>query len=151
MKRASTKNGDSEDGTEAGVLEAGRFFMQHRVWTEETLKSERMRRKEIQDEAAELLTQRDKKLEEYLDEESNPLTKVVSYGQAARTMNKVYTSGLKESLFVPYYDDQVIRLSLDCIVSTRGLIFKSGLRELEQIGESRVDLYKGSDDETNEN
>lgn len=127
---------------EEAKLEAGRFFMYHRVWTQKTLASERERRKKVQAEAATFLKERDEKVKEITDEENNNLgSKVMSYAQAAKSMNNYRTSGYQEVLFIPLYDDQVIELTPDCIVSTRGLIYKidSSTKSPIQIGESRVD------------
>lgn len=137
-----TSNGD--------ILDAGRFFMQHRVWTKTTLESERQRRRSIQDEASKYLIDRDTKITEIIDEENtNPLSKVVSYGQAVQSMNNYRMTGLQEARFIPFYDEQVIQLNTNCIVSTRGQLFQTltnnllgGVgkqREIIKIGECRVD------------
>lgn len=123
-------------------LEAGRFFMYHRVWTTATLASERERRKKIQSEAAKALDDRDQKIKEITDDEGNLGSKVVSYAQAAKSMNEFRTSGMKEAVYIPLYDHQVLELTPDCIMSSRGLIYKSTNRQPQYIGESRVDFLK---------
>jgi len=124
------------------TFQAGRFFMYHRCWTKATLESERKRRRRLQAEASKFLNDRDQKVKKITEEEGNALEKVVSYGQAARSMNQYRTLGLKEAQFIPLYDDQVLELTPDCIVSTRGLIFMVNGRQPEEIGRSRVDFFE---------
>lgn len=138
----------TEDGT---ALEEGRFVMLHRVWTEQTLASERKRRREIQNEAARHLRDRDVKVAKMQQEGGGGAwSRMKSYGQAVSAMNRYHDSGYKEALFIPLYDEQVLELAQDCIVSTRGLVYKiekssnliAETNEMIQIGESRVDWPK---------
>lgn len=128
--------------TDDAKLEAGRFFMYHRVWTTETLASERERRLEIQAEAAIYLNDRDQKVKVITDEETNVGSKVINYAKAAKSMSDYRNSGYKESLFIPLYDTQVLPLTPDCIVSSRGMIYKAVGKKPEYIGESRVDFLQ---------
>ena len=131
---------------EEASLEAGRFFLCHRVWTRQTLQSERERRREIQSKAAVYLDERDKKIKKITDEDGSVGEKVVSYAQAARSVNKYRTLGYKETLFIPLYDEQVLEISDDCIVSTRGMVYRiDNNRRLKRIGDSRVDFLKGDE------
>lgn len=128
-------------------LEAGRFFMYHRVWTTATLASERERRKEIQSEAARAIDERDQKIKEITDDESNLGSKVVSYAKAAKSMNEFRTSGYEEAKYIPLFDHQTLELTSECIVSSRGLIYKAGPnRQHQYIGESRVEFLKGTEE-----
>jgi hypothetical protein len=133
---------------DAATLEAGRFFMHHRIWSAETLESERERRRTIQAKAAVALKERDEQVKKLVDDEETTLTKVVSYGKAAKSMSQFRDSGLKEAGFTPLYDDQVLQLvPRDCILSTRGLIYKASETRgelLEYAGESRVDFPKAA-------
>ena len=126
------------------TLEQGRFFMYHRVWTLATLESERQRRRKIQSEAAKYHDERDQKIREITDVQGNIGSKVLSYAQAARSMNEYRSLGVREASFVPLYDDQVLVLEPNCILSTRGQIFQMSQRSNnnrpEYIGESRVDF-----------
>lgn len=132
---------------ENAKMEAGRFFINHRVWTKQTLQSERQRRLKIQEYAAKHLAERDQRIKEIVDDESNMGSKVVSYAQAAQARNKYFKSGHRESLYVPLYDDQVLELTPDCIVSTRGEIFKMDYRKRPQkIGLSRLDFLEEETD-----
>ena len=132
--------------TKDAVLEAGRFFMYHRVWTEETLASERERRLKIQEEVAEKFRDRDAYFQKLADDKENVGSKVMSYAKAAKSMNEYYTSGYEESLFVPYYDDQVLKIDERCIVSTRGLVYKTNDKgEAVKIGDSRVEFLEMGD------
>ena len=137
------------------TLEAGRFFMHHRVWTKSTLAQERQKRLKIQGEAAQSLKERDeevKKLTDTTQEGTNAFTRMMNYGKAAKSMNDFRTSGLQEARYTPLYDDQVLVLDdlEECILSTRGLIYygieRAGMgikkKELEYAGESRVDFLK---------
>ena len=125
------------------ALQAGRFFVYHRVWTVATLATERQRRKQIQSAAASYLEQRDQKLQTVADNEANVGDKVVSYAQAARSMNEYYSLGYKETLYIPLYDNQVIALTPECIVSTRGMVYKADdQRRMQYIGDSRVELLQ---------
>lgn len=133
-------NSETVQRNDDATLEAGRFFMYHRVWTKASLESERERRRKIQAEAAKKIDERDQKLKKVTDENENVGSKVLSYAQAAKSMNDYYTSGYKEALFIPLYDDQVLELTPECIVSTRGLIYKIEKGKPEKIGESRVDF-----------
>lgn len=78
---------------EGAVLEAGRFFINHRVWTRETLESERERRRKLQAEAAKHIDDRDKKINEIMDDENSLGSKVVSYAQAAKSNYDYLVSG----------------------------------------------------------
>jgi hypothetical protein len=127
---------------EGAKLEAGRFFLNHRVWTRETLESERERRRQIQAEAAKHIDERDKRIREITDEETSLGSKVVSYAQAAKSMNDYWVSGYNEALYIPLYDDQVLELAPDLILSTRGEVFKINGRNAECIGQSRVEFLK---------
>ena len=81
----------------------------------------------------------------------NVASKVVSYAQAADSMNKFYQSGYKDALYIPLYDDQIIPLCDDCIMSTRGQVYKVGDKgRLETIGDSRVDLLVDDEDSDRE-
>lgn len=132
--------------TKDAVLEAGRLFMYHRVWTEETLASERERRLKIQEEVAEKFKDRDAYFQKLADDKENVGSKVMSYAKAAKSMNEYYTSGYEESLFVPYYDDQVLKIDKSCIVSTRGLVYKTNDKgEAVKIGDSRVEFLERGD------
>jgi len=128
------------------TLERGRFFMHHRIWSEETLESERERRRAIQSEASIALKERDEQVEKLVDEEESAFNKVVSYGKAAKSMSNFRSSGLEEARFTPLFDDQVLELvPRACILSTRGLIYKARSekkREMEIAGQSRVDWLK---------
>lgn len=129
---------------ENAKLEKGRFFMYHRCWTTSTLASERERRIQIQQEAAKALGDRDEKIKEITDEQGSVASKVVSYAKAAKSMNDYRASGMKEASYIPLYDHQVLELTPDCIVSSRGLVYKvdANGRRLAYIGESRVDFLK---------
>jgi len=144
---------------DGATLEAGRFFLNHRVWTRETLESERDRRRKIQSEAAQYIDTRDQKIKEITegDDTRNKMndeaglnigSKVVSYAQAAQSMRNYYTSGYQETLYIPLYDDQVLELAPDLILSTRGEIFKVNSRgRPERIGLSRVDVFSSKSSE----
>lgn len=125
-------------------LETGRFFMYHRVWNTATLASERERRTKIQAEAAKSLDERDQKIKEITDEDNKDnIGKVVSYAQAAKSMNDYRGSGMKEAVYIPLHDHQVLELTPDCIVSSRGLVYKQlENRRSAYIGESRVDFLE---------
>ena len=127
-------------------LEAGRFFVNHRVWTRATLASERKRRRDIQAQAAGYLEERNQKIREMNgDTDKKGSNKVLSYAQATRASNKYFTSGYKEALYIPLHDDQVLELAPDCLVSTRGEIYsKEGRRTPERVGLSRVDFLTTS-------
>ena len=132
--------------TKDAFLDAGRFFMYHRVWTEETLASERERRLTIQEEVAEKLKDRDAYFQKLADEKENMGSKVMSYAKAAKSMNDFYTSGYEESLFVPFYDTQVLKIDENCIVSTRGLVYKTNDNgEAIKIGDSKVEFLERTD------
>ena len=131
-------------------LDAGRFFLYHRVWNTATLASERERRTKIQAEAAKSLDERDQKIKEITDEgNKDNLGKVVSYAKAAKSMNDYRGSGMREAVYIPLHDHQVLKLTPDCIVSSRGLVYKQlENRKSAYIGESRVDfLEKEENDE----
>ena len=128
---------------ENAKMDSGRFYINHRVWTSTTLESERERRRKIQAEAAQHLDTRDKKIKEITDERNtNAASKVVSYAQAADARNKYFTSGYRQALYIPLYDDQVLRVNDQCIISTRGEIFKvdDQSRNAIKVGLSRVDF-----------
>lgn len=132
--------------TKDAFLDAGRFFMYHRVWTEETLALERERRLKIQEEVAEKLKDRDAYFQKLADEKENMGSKVMSYAKAAKSMNDFYTSGYEESLFVPFYDTQVLKIDENCIVSTRGLVYKTNDNgEAIKIGDSKVEFLERTD------
>mmetsp|Transcript_21404 Transcript_21404/g.59349 ORF Transcript_21404/g.59349 Transcript_21404/m.59349 type:complete len:266 (+) Transcript_21404:126-923(+) len=128
-------------------MEAGRFFLRHRVWTQESLESERSRRRKIQNEAAKSIKTRDQKIKEMTNEEGTMGSKVVSYAKAAQAMGDYYKSGYQEALFIPLYDSQVLELAPDCIVSTRGQIYQQlSRRKPEYVGESRVDFLQTNEE-----
>ena len=133
---------DLKRSEEGSSLKAGRFFMYHRVWTRDTLESERQRRREIQAVAAQSLSQRDEKVQTLQSDEENFASKAKAYAEAVKSMNDYHSSGMKEARFIPLYDDQVLEISPECIVSTRGLIYQREERDLVQIGDSRVDFLK---------
>eukprot|EP00977_Amphora_coffeiformis_P006965 scaffold1513_cov100-Amphora_coffeaeformis.AAC.14 len=58
-----------ERNEEGACLEAGRFWIYHRVWTPAMLQSERVRRREIQARAAACLQERDEKLQTLVDDD----------------------------------------------------------------------------------
>lgn len=127
------------------MVEAGRFFVMHRVWTETSLESERNRRRKIQNQAAKSIKDRDGRIKEMTNEEATVGSKVLSYAKAVKSMNDYRTSGYREALFIPLFDEQVLKLAPDCIVSTRGQIYqeqKWGRKVFEYVGESRVDFLK---------
>lgn len=149
--------------SEGAVLEEGRFFLYHRMWSTQTLEWERMRRKAIQARAGKHLGDRDslvKKLQEENDD--NMWTKLNTYGQAYQANNKFRDSGMRGAKFTPLYDDQVLEVTSDCILSTRGRVFRQAewqrdfmvreedllfigedvSKEMAYIGESRVDFSK---------
>jgi len=129
--------------TEDAVLDAGRFFMYHRVWTKETLASERERRLKIQEEVAEKLKDRDAYFQKLADEKENVGSKAMSYAKAAKSMNEYYTSGYEESLYVPYRDEQVLKIDDSIIVSTRGLVYKTNAKgKTVKIGDSAVEFLE---------
>ena len=140
----------SEEG--AASLPQGRFFLYHRTWTAETLASERQRRRDIQAQAATYLQDRDDKIQTITDEtNTNVGEKVVSYAKAAQSVNKFNQLGYEESLFIPLYDDQVLELAPDCIVSTRGMVYKQNdKKQMVCIGESRVDWLNQNDNNDDE-
>lgn len=111
---------------EGAVLEAGRFFIYHRVWSEQTLERERSRRKAIEEKASKHFWDRDrlvKKLQE--GEDSNVLRKLKTYSQAYKAQNDYRESGLLGARFVPLFAEQVLELvPEDCIMSTRGRVFR---------------------------
>eukprot|EP00546_Thalassionema_frauenfeldii_P014706 CAMPEP_0178930110 /NCGR_PEP_ID=MMETSP0786-20121207/21030_1 /TAXON_ID=186022 /ORGANISM="Thalassionema frauenfeldii, Strain CCMP 1798" /LENGTH=151 /DNA_ID=CAMNT_0020606555 /DNA_START=358 /DNA_END=814 /DNA_ORIENTATION=- len=125
------------------TLDAGRFFLHHRVWSNDSLESERERRRTIQSQASIALKERDEVVKKIVDEDESAFNKVISYGKAAKSMNNFRSSGLEEARFTPLFDSQVLELvPRDCILSTRGLIYKMSEKRqpLAQAGESRVDL-----------
>jgi hypothetical protein len=127
---------------DAATLEKGRFFMRHRVWTRKTIESERDRRRSIQSEAAKFLDERDQKITQITDTNDSLASKTWSYAQAAKSMNSYYDLGVYDASFVPLYDDQVLELLRDdCIVSSRGQVFKVQNRREGPVyvGESRVE------------
>ena len=141
----TVQRNNNNNNKDAAQLTKGRFFMYHRVWTRESLTSERERRKLIQSEAAKLLDDRDSNIRDITDNDhKSNLDKVVSYARAAKSMNEYRTSGMKEAVYIPLYDNQVLELTNDCIVSTRGLIYKDVTTTRRTppayLGESRVDF-----------
>ena len=149
---SSSTSQEDENGLEEEIskLEQGRFFITHRVWTKQTLELERERRRKIQNEAAQYLNIRDTKVKEIIDptNKNNFASKMISYAQATQAKNSYFTSGYAEALYIPLYDDQVLELQQDCIVSTRGEIFqvgkdgKYGSKRPRKVGLSRVDFLK---------
>ena len=131
-------------------LEAGRLFVCHRVWTAETLESERQRRRNVQSQAALHLDERDRNIQKITEDQGSSSSvgdKVISYAQAARSVHKFRNLGYEETLFIPLYDEQVLQLSPTCILSTRGLVYKVNPKgRLEKIGESRVDFLNNRDE-----
>lgn len=122
---------------EGSTMEAGRFFLNHRVWNRENLENERERRREIQNEAAKFIDDRDKKIKKIVDEDASW---VVNYAKAAKSMKGYYDSGIKEALYVPLLDEQVLELAPDLFLSSRGEVFQRGRDgRPDKIGDSRVD------------
>ena len=148
------ENNNESDNNEISKLQQGRFFISHRVWTKETLELERDRRRKIQNEAAQYLNIRDTKVKEIMDSDNkNVGSKILSYAQATQAKNSYFTSGYAQALYIPLYDDQVLQLQEDCIVSTRGEIFQyvgndgsntivGTSKRPRKVGLSRVDFLK---------
>jgi hypothetical protein len=68
-------------------------------------------------------------------------------------MQEYRASGIQDAVYIPLHDYQVLELlPQDCIVSSRGLVYKQIMtggtiltgarRGLEYLGESRVDFIK---------
>ena len=137
------KEDGSDNNEPPSILKEGRFYIYHRVWTKATLAYERDRRRAINSEAAKYLDDRDQKVKKIVNDQENLGTKVVSYAQAAKSMNEFRSLGVKEACFVPLYDDQVLELDSDlCILSSRGQVYTAENGKPEYIGESRVDFLK---------
>lgn len=153
--------------TSGAVLDRGRTFLYHRLWSKPSLEYERQRRVSIQARAGTFRGERDDLVQKLATNEpnnTNVWTKLKTYGQAYTAARNLWDSGWRGAKFTPMYDDQVLELSANVIVSTRGRVFRVAewskdfrvreddllflgedqCRDLAYIGECRVDFAKVS-------